>query len=113
MASGTSNIVNVSSRIKNPSAHEGGHICVNMAKSHINVATRSHDYGSSHTVVGPEPPPSAKAPLQISKSKPLPHIPKGLLKCFAYNPNAKSTQNYLVVKDLVQTSCVISTLEVL
>jgi hypothetical protein len=57
MASGTSNTGNASSGSQNPSTHEGGHLCVNMVKSQIDVATRSRDYGSSQTVLGPEPPP--------------------------------------------------------
>jgi hypothetical protein len=39
-----------------------------MVKSQIDVATRSHDYGSSQTVIGPESPPPLETPLQIEKS---------------------------------------------
>jgi hypothetical protein len=39
-----------------------------MVKSQIDVATRSRDYGSSQTVLGPEPPPPLETPLQIDKS---------------------------------------------
>jgi hypothetical protein len=47
MASGSTNIGNASSGSQNPSIHEGDHVCFIMVKSHIDVATRSHDYGSS------------------------------------------------------------------
>jgi hypothetical protein len=43
--------------IKNPPTHEGDHLCVNMVKSQINVATRSHDYSSSQVVPGLDSPP--------------------------------------------------------
>jgi hypothetical protein len=32
---------------QNHLTHEGGHLCVNMVKYHIDVATRSHDYSFS------------------------------------------------------------------
>jgi hypothetical protein len=51
--------------------------------------------------------------LQIEKTEPLPHIPKGVLKCSAHNPNARGTQNYLIVEDLGQTPCAMLALEVL
>jgi hypothetical protein len=113
MASGTSNTGNASSGSQNPSAHDGGHLCINMVKSQIDVATRSHDYGSSQTVLGPEPPPPPETPLQIDKPKPPPRILKGVLKHSAHNPNARATQNYSIVEDLGQTPCTMSALEVL
>jgi hypothetical protein len=63
MASGSFNTKNVSSGNQNPLAHEGDRLCVNMVKSQINVATRSSDYSSSQTVLGPESPPPPKTPL--------------------------------------------------
>jgi hypothetical protein len=87
-------------------------IYVNMVKYEIDVATRSHDYGSSQPVIGPEPPPP-ETPLQIDKSEPPPHILKGVLKRSTHNPNAIATQNYSIVKDLGQTPCMMSALEVL
>jgi hypothetical protein len=63
MALGTSNTKNVSSEIQNPSEHERDHLCVNMVKSQIDVAARSHDYGSSQTFIGPKSPPPPKTPL--------------------------------------------------
>jgi hypothetical protein len=90
MASGSSNTRNASSGNQNPSTHEGDHLCVNMVKSQINVATRSHDYGSSQIVTGPESPPPLETPLQIENPEPLPRIPKGVLKRSAHNPNARA-----------------------
>jgi hypothetical protein len=69
MASRTSNTRNASSGIQNPSTHEGGHLCVNMVKSHIDVATRSRDYGSSQTIIGPESPPPLGNTLVDRKSR--------------------------------------------
>jgi hypothetical protein len=112
MTSGASNTRNASSGSQNPSAHDGGHQCINMVRSEISVATRTHDYGSSQPVLGPEPPPP-ETPLQIDKPEPLPHILKGVLKCSAHNPNARATQNYSIVEDLGQTPCAMSSLEVL
>jgi hypothetical protein len=63
MASGTSNTGNESSGNKKPLAHEGGHFCVDIIKSQIDVATRSRNYGSSQNVLGPEPPPRPETPL--------------------------------------------------
>jgi hypothetical protein len=51
--------------------------------------------------------------LQIDKIEPSPHIPKGVLKNFSYNPNAIAAQNYLIIEELGQTPCTMSTLEVL
>jgi hypothetical protein len=113
MASGSSNTRNASSGSQNPSTHEGDHLCVNMVKSQIDVATRSHDYGSSQTVTGPESPPPPETPLQIENPEPPPRIPKGVLKCSAHNPNARAAQNYSIVEDLGQTPCAMSALEVL
>jgi hypothetical protein len=47
MASNSSNLGNVMSGNQNPMTHEGDHLCVNMFKYHINVATRFRDYISS------------------------------------------------------------------
>jgi hypothetical protein len=90
MASGASNTGNASSEGQNPSTYEGGHLCVNMVKSQIDVATRSRDYSSSQTVAGPESPPPSETPLQIKNPEPPPRIPKGVLKYFAHNPNART-----------------------
>jgi hypothetical protein len=89
MASGTSNTANALSESQNPLTHECGHLCVNMVKSPIDVANRSHDYSSSQTVVGLDSPPPLETPLQIEKMKPLSRIPKGVLKHFDHNPNVR------------------------
>jgi hypothetical protein len=47
MVSRSSNAGNALSGNENPPVHEGDHICVNMVKYHINVATRSCDYNCS------------------------------------------------------------------
>jgi hypothetical protein len=112
MASGTSNTGNASSGSQNPSTHEGGHLCVNMVKSQIDVATRSRDYGSSQTVVGPESPPPRETPLQIENWN-LTSYSERSTKCSSHNPNARASQNYLIVEDLGQTPCAMSALEVL
>jgi hypothetical protein len=39
MTSGTSNIGNAWSGSQNPPAYKGGHLCINMVKVQINVAT--------------------------------------------------------------------------
>jgi hypothetical protein len=65
MASGNSNTGNVSSESQRPSAHDGGHLSVNMVKSHIYVATQSCDYGSSKNVMGLESPPPPKNPCRL------------------------------------------------
>jgi hypothetical protein len=88
MASGSSNIRNASSGSQNPSTHEGDHLCDNMVKSHIDVATRSHDYDSSQNVIDPYSPLPLKTPLHIENLEPPPRIPKEVLKCSAQNPNS-------------------------
>ena len=80
------------------------------------VVTRTKDYGSSQPSLGKEPDPP-RSPLRIEKPvdklEAAPHIPKGVLKHSRHNPNARASQNYSVVKDLGQTPCAMSTLEVL
>jgi hypothetical protein len=114
MTLGSFNARNSSSGSQTPSTHEGrGNICVNMLNSHIDVATRYCDYGSSQTFIGIDSPPPLETNLQIEKSKPLPYIPKGVLKLSTHNPNSKSSHNYSIIKDLGQTPCTMSALEVL
>jgi hypothetical protein len=61
--------------------------------------------------LGKETPP-LETPLQINKLDHMPHVPKGVLKLPAHNPNSRAAQNYLIVEYLGQTSCAISALEV-
>jgi hypothetical protein len=63
ITSSSSNAVNAASGNKKPPTDEGDHLCVNMVKSHINVATISYDYSSSQTVLVPESPPPSETPL--------------------------------------------------
>jgi hypothetical protein len=54
-------------------------------------------------------------PLHIEKTmgETMTLIPKGVLKKASHNPNARVDQNYSIIEDLAQTSCVMSSLEVL
>jgi hypothetical protein len=65
MDSSSSHTKNVSSGNQNPPAHEGDHLCVNMVKDQIDVATRSCGYGSSH---------------RFSRSQSLPLLPKHICR---------------------------------
>jgi hypothetical protein len=105
MSSETSNTRNALSRSKNPSTHEGGHLCINMVKYHIDVATQSCDYGSSQTIIGPKYPPPPKTPLHIENPEPQPCISKGVLKNSTQNANSRATQNFSIVKYLGQNPC--------
>jgi hypothetical protein len=80
MALGPPNTKNASRGSQNSLTHEGGHLCVNMVKSQIDVATRSCDYIYLETVVGLESPPPLEIPLHIENMEPLPCIMKGVLK---------------------------------
>jgi hypothetical protein len=113
MASSSSNVRNATSGSQNPLTQDDDHLCINMVKSVVNVATRSRDYNSPQTVSGLEFPPPLETPLQIKKLEPLPHILKGLLKLSTHYPNDRATHNYSIVEDLGQTSCAMSALEVL
>jgi hypothetical protein len=84
-----------------------------MVNSQVNVATRSRDYSSPQTVPGLESPPPPETPLHIEKPEPPSRITKGVLKHSTHNMNARDTQNYSIVEDLVQTPCAMSALEVL
>jgi hypothetical protein len=65
MVLGGANTENGSSGSQNPLAHEGGHLCVNKVKSYIDVATQSHDYGYSQTILGLESTPPPETLLSI------------------------------------------------
>ena len=94
---------------KNPPEANSCHGCINMVRAD-KVVTRTEYYGSSQPDLGKEPTPP-KNPTD--KPKVLPRIPKGVRKCSRNNPNAQSTHNYSIVKDLGQTPCAMSALEVL
>jgi len=112
MASSSSNSINAASGIQNPSTQDGDHLCINMVKYELNVATRSHDYSSSQVVHGLESPPPPEVPLQIEKLEPSPRILKAILKHSSHNPNARAAQNYSIVEDLGQTPCARSALDI-
>jgi hypothetical protein len=80
MASGSSNNKNAPSGGQNPPSDEGDHLCVNMVKSYIDVATLSRDYSSYQNVTCPESSPPPKTPFHIEKLEPMPIIWKGVLK---------------------------------
>ena len=92
-----------------------GHGCINMVRA-TKVLTHAKDYGSSQPDLGKElDPPGTHLCIEKPMDKPeaAPHIPKGVLKCSAHNPNAQATQNYSFVEDLGHTPCAMSALEVL
>jgi hypothetical protein len=103
MASSSSNAINVVSGSQNPLVQDGDRLCINMVKSQVNVATRSHDYSSSQNVPGLESPPLLEMPLYIEKPDPPLCISKGVLKRSTHNLNARVSHNYSIVKDLGQT----------
>ena len=83
-----------------------------MMSTHVNISTRSHDYGE---------PESYKAKTTTDVSEPLhiespivdsiPQIPKGFAKCSTINPNGKETQKCPIVEDMAH--CAMLALEVL
>jgi hypothetical protein len=76
-----------------------------MVDAKVHVATRYHDYSSSHVIAALESPPlPPKMNLQIEKLEPLPHILKGVLNRSTHNPNARAAHNYSIVEDLGQIS---------
>jgi hypothetical protein len=61
-------------------------------------------------------PSEKQGPLHIEKpsvSDVMPCMPKGVYKRASHNPNSRATQNYSIVEDLAQSSCAMSSLEVL
>ena len=76
------------------------------------VVTHSRYYGLSQPNLVKEPAPP-KIPLQIDQLKVVLCIPKGVLKCSGHDPNSQATEHYSIVKDLGQTPCAMSALEVL
>ena len=82
--------------------------------SHVNVATRSHDYGEAETSKDKSAPRTTD-PLHIEwpSVENIPRIPKGSAKRVTINPNVRAAQNYSIVEDLDQSLCAMSALEVL
>ena len=88
---------------------------INMVK-YTSVVMRAKYYGSSQPNLGKEPAPletSLRIEKPTDKPEVPPHIPKGVLKRSGHNPNARSAQNYSIIKDLGQNTCAMSALEVL
>jgi hypothetical protein len=88
---------------------------VYMLKGDSNIATRAHNYEMPETAEKGKEAVNPSVPLNMEKRirETMKHILKGVFKKASHNPNARATQNYSVVKDLSQTPCVMSTLEVL
>ena len=87
---------------------------VYMMSAHVDVSTRSHDYGESKSYEA-KVDPDVLEPLHIKRPavEPIPRMPKRSTKRTAINFNAKAAQNYSIVEDLAQSPCAMSTLEVL
>lgn len=85
-----------------------------MMGSHVNVATRSCDYGEAETSKDKSIL-RTMDPLHIEQPsiESIPRIQKGFSKCATINPNARAAQNYSIVEDLAQSPCAMSALEVL
>jgi hypothetical protein len=57
MASSSLNVGNVASGSQNPSTEDDDHLCINMVKSEVNIATWSRNYSSPQIVPSLESPP--------------------------------------------------------
>jgi hypothetical protein len=69
MDSSSSNAVNAVSGSQNPPMQDGDHLCINMVKSKVNVATQSHVYSSSQIVHCLESTPPPETHLKIQKTR--------------------------------------------
>jgi hypothetical protein len=98
-----------------PSLNNPASTNVYMMKGDAFISTRAHDYSKPSTFEKGKEAKLPSLPLQIEKTlgKTMTCIPKGAFKKYSHNPNARATQNYLVVEDLSQTPCAMSALEVL
>ena len=83
-----------------------------MMSSHIDVAMKACDYGEKKTSKANSVP-KATEPLHIKRPsiESIPRILKGSAKRSTINPNARAAQNYLIVEDLAQSPCAMSTLK--
>jgi hypothetical protein len=79
------------------------------------ISTRAHDYSKPSAFEKDKEDDLPSLPLQIEKTlgETMTHIPKGAFKKASHNPNERATQNYSMVEDLSQTSCAMSSLEVI
>jgi hypothetical protein len=88
---------------------------VYMMKGDSYISTRAHDYGMSNTYEKSKEVKNPPLPLDIEKTlgETMTHILKGVFKKYSHNTNARATHKYSMVKDLSQTPCAMSSLEVL
>jgi hypothetical protein len=88
---------------------------VYMVRSDAFISTRAHNYSKPSASEKGKEVDLPSLPLQIEKTlgETMTRIPKGAFKKASHNPNARAAQNYSVVKNLSQTPCAMSTLEVL
>jgi hypothetical protein len=98
-----------------PSSNNPAFANVYMMKGDAFISTRAHDYSKPSTSEKGKEAELASLPLHIEKTlgEIMACIPKGAFKKSSHNPNARAAQNYFLVKDLSQTPCVMSALEVL
>ena len=71
--------------------------------THVNVATRSHDYGELESCKAKDAPDVSES-LHIERPvvESIPQISKCSVKCSTINPNARAAQNYSIVENLGQ-----------
>jgi hypothetical protein len=86
-----------------------------MVKGDAFISTREHDYSKPSTSEKGKEVKLPSLPLQIEKTlgETLTRIPEGAFKKASHIPNARATHNYSMVEYLSQTTCAISSLEVL
>jgi hypothetical protein len=86
-----------------------------MMKGDAYISTRAHDYNKPSTSEKGKEAETPSLPLHIEKTlgETMTRIPKCAFKKDSHNPNARAAHNYSVVEDLSQTTCAMSTLEVL
>jgi hypothetical protein len=86
-----------------------------MMKGNIDIATRTRNCGMPSTSKKSKEVKNPSLPLHIEKTlgETMTHIPNGAFKKYYHNPNVRVAQNYFVVKNLSQTPCAMSSLEVL
>jgi hypothetical protein len=78
-------------------------------------STRYHNYDNLESTEKGKKTSEDHAPLHIEKldKETMHFIPKGVYKRKTHNPSTRAPLSYLVVEDLAQTPCAISSLEVL
>ena len=86
---------------------------INMVRSSTLLQIRNKNYESEASEKGKSTGETSN-PLTIEKATdPIPKILKGVYKKAFHNPKSRVASNYSVVEYLAQTSCAMSTLEVL